>query len=80
MEERYNWTGALIEASSINFGKLVTKKRKAILIPACLSLEKHPTTVYNLIFEVYLYFKKTFKRFNSNTIMPWEKFSTPAFQ
>ncbi|XP_059475805.1 uncharacterized protein LOC132196887 [Neocloeon triangulifer] len=45
LEERYNWTGALIEASPPNFESLLTRNRKSILIPACLSLEKKPTKV-----------------------------------
>ncbi|XP_065349932.1 uncharacterized protein LOC135945913 [Cloeon dipterum] len=45
LEERYNWTGALIEGSPTNFKVLTSRNRKSTLVPACLSVEKHPTQV-----------------------------------
>ncbi|XP_065350198.1 uncharacterized protein LOC135946083 [Cloeon dipterum] len=45
LEERYNWTGALIEGSPKNFRNLTARNRKSTLVPACLSVEKHPTKV-----------------------------------
>lgn len=45
MEVNHGWTGLLIEASPINYQRLVARNRKAWTSNVCLSLEPYPTKV-----------------------------------
>jgi hypothetical protein len=45
MERYKNWTGLLIEPDRGSYDSLLTRKRKATHVPACLSLETYPTEV-----------------------------------
>ena len=40
LERKNNWTGVLIEGSPASFDILLTRNRKAALVPTCVSLEK----------------------------------------
>jgi hypothetical protein len=51
LERKNNWTGVLIEGSPASFDILLTRNRKAALVPICLSLEKKAMMVIlNLLF------------------------------
>ncbi|KAK4005095.1 hypothetical protein OUZ56_006820 [Daphnia magna] len=53
MERYKNWTGLLIEPDRGSYDSLLTRKRKATHVPACLSLETYPTEVsFKSVFQV----------------------------
>jgi hypothetical protein len=54
MERYLGWGGILIEADTKFYERLMTRKRKALALHACLSLEPFPTKV---IYNVFIYSK-----------------------
>lgn len=58
MERYKNWTGLLIEPDPASYESLLTRKRKAWHVPACLSLETYPTQVIYINLKLILNRKK----------------------
>lgn len=55
LEKDFAWSGVLIEASPIEFNAVLSKNRKSVMVPACLSYNASTSPL------VFIYHFNTFR-------------------